>query len=44
MSGGNGSGNGNGSGPREVPGAITTVHRYALPVGPETVWSLVNGA
>lgn len=35
---------GNGSRPREVPGAITTVHRYALPLGPETVWSLINGA
>ena len=35
---------GNGSRPRDVPGAITTVHRYALPLGPETVWSLVDGA
>jgi hypothetical protein len=38
----NGSGSGNGSGPRGVPGAITTVHRYELPLGPETVRSLIN--
>ena len=24
-------------------GAITTVHRYELPLDPETVWSLING-
>jgi hypothetical protein len=34
---------GNGSVPREVRGAITTDHRYELPLGQETVWSLING-
>ncbi|HSZ35852.1 MAG TPA: hypothetical protein VK773_02075 [Acidimicrobiales bacterium] len=33
----------NGSGSREVPGAITTVHRYELPLGKESVWSLMSG-
>jgi hypothetical protein len=32
-----------GSGVREVPGAITTLHRYELPLEPETVWSLIKG-
>jgi uncharacterized protein YndB with AHSA1/START domain len=38
----NGSGGGNGSGRSQVPGAITTVHRYELPLTSETVWSLIN--
>ncbi len=36
-------GGANGSEPREVSGAITTLHRYDLPLGPETVWSLIDG-
>jgi hypothetical protein len=40
---GGGGSNGNGAGARAVPGAITTVHRYELPLGPETVWSLMDG-
>ena len=32
-----------GSGVRELPGTITTLHRYELPLEPETVWSLING-
>lgn len=43
MTGLNGSESGNGSGPRQIPGAITTVHRYELPLAAETVWSLING-
>jgi len=45
VGGGNGSGHGNGSEPRPraLPGAITTVHRYELPLGPAAVWSLING-
>jgi hypothetical protein len=31
------------SGARPVPGAITTLHRYELPLEPETVWSLIKG-
>jgi hypothetical protein len=38
-----GVGGGNGSAPREIRGAITTDHRYELPLGQETVWSLING-
>jgi hypothetical protein len=34
---------GNGSAARQVRGAITTDHRYELPLGLETVWSLING-
>jgi uncharacterized protein YndB with AHSA1/START domain len=43
LSAGNGSAGGNGSAAPEVPGAITTVHRYELPLEPTTVWSLING-
>lgn len=43
MSGSNGGAGGNGSGRRPIPGAITTVHRYELPLTADTVWSLVNG-
>ncbi len=38
-----GGGSGNGSGARADPGAITTLHRYELPLAPGTVWSLING-
>jgi uncharacterized protein YndB with AHSA1/START domain len=38
---GNGNGNGNGNG-RKIRGAITTVHRYELPLPRETVWSLMS--
>lgn len=34
----------NGSAARQIPGAITTVHRYELPLTSESVWSLINGA
>ncbi len=34
---------GNGSAVRELRGAITTGHRYELPLGQETVWSLITG-
>ena len=27
----------------KAPGAITTLHRYELPLEPETVWSLIHG-
>jgi len=33
----------NSSAGREIPGAITTLHRYELPLGQETVWSLISG-
>jgi hypothetical protein len=40
---GHGTGGRNGSGRRDVPGSITTLHRYELPLTPETVWSRING-
>jgi hypothetical protein len=39
---GNGSA-GNGSAAPGLPGAITTVHRYELPLEPTTEWSLIKG-
>jgi hypothetical protein len=34
--------NGKAGGARRIPGAITTTHRYELPLDRETVWSLIG--
>jgi uncharacterized protein YndB with AHSA1/START domain len=34
--------NGRAGGARRIPGAITTTHRYELPLTRETVWSLIG--
>ena len=36
-------GDGRGNGPtKKIPGSITTVHRYELPLPREEVWSLIS--